>query len=283
MRGLAGKVAVVTGGGSGIGAATARYLADSGVAVVVVDIDAASAARVASDLHRAVAVAGDVSEESAVERYMAEAVDHFGRVDLYHLNAGIAGAPALFPEVTADDYDRVMGVNVRGVFLGMRAALRQFSRQAEGGAIVVTASIAAQGGSADGVPYHVSKHALIGLARCGAIYGGPLGIRVNAVAPGLVPTNMGRAAGGAGARLAPIGVRARATPLRRPGTASEVAAVVGFLLSDEAGFVTYSTRQGARGGSPVATERRRRPCRTVDGSVRCSAGGPRRRRLGRQT
>src|SRR5439155_15239393 len=129
---------------------------------------------------------------------MRVAIERFGRVDLYHLNAGIAGTLAPIPEIGADDFDRVLAVNVRGVFLGMRAAFRQFRVQGGGGAIVTTASISSLRGSADLVPYHVSKHAVVGLTSSAAIYGGPLGVRVNAVAPGIVPTNLLRLSGAEG-------------------------------------------------------------------------------------
>src|SRR5690606_29880805 len=130
------------------------------------------------------------------------------------------------------------GVNARGVFLGLRAAFRQFARQGSGGAIVTTASLAGFRGSADLVAYHASKHAVIGLTQCAAVYGGSLGIRVNAVAPGIIPTNL---LAGGGAPVAPGGdgaARARQTPLGRVGTVAEVSALVAFALSDEAAFVT---------------------------------------------
>jgi NAD(P)-dependent dehydrogenase (short-subunit alcohol dehydrogenase family) len=239
MRGLAGKVAVVTGAGSGIGEATARRLAEEAVSVVVVDVNGDRAAGVAESLgDSALAVAADVSTEEGVGAYTSAAVDRFGRIDLYHLNAGIAGEPVLFPEVAVADYDRVMAVNVRGIFLGLREAFRRYAAQESGGAVVVTASICSFGGGADIVPYHVSKHAILGLMRSAAVYGGPLGIRVNAVAPGIVPTNLlGRpqetAVGESG-----TSARALLAPLRRPGTTAEVAALVAFLLSDDATFVS---------------------------------------------
>jgi NAD(P)-dependent dehydrogenase (short-subunit alcohol dehydrogenase family) len=123
------------------------------------------------------------------------------------------------------------------MFLGLRAAFRQFARQGGGGAIVTTGSIASLRGSADLLAYHASKHAVLGLTRCAAVYGGPLGVRVNAVAPGIVPTELFAAAGAAVGGGDDMVTRARTTPMRRAGTADEVAAVVAFLLSDDAAYV----------------------------------------------
>jgi len=232
LNGLAGKVAVVTGAASGIGAAVAARLAAEGVSVVAVDaVEASGPAGV-------LAVRADVSREDGVDAYMAAAVERFGRVDLYHLNAGIAGTLARFPEIEAADFDRVLSVNVRGVFLGLRAAFRQFERQGSGGGVVTTASLAGVRGGADLVPYHASKHAVIGLMRCAAVHGGPLGVRVNAVSPGIIPTGLLSSPDGS-ATSGRAHERARATtPLGRAGAPEEVAALVAFLLSDDAAYVS---------------------------------------------
>ena len=150
--------------------------------------------------------------------YIAAAVDRFGRIDLYHLNAGIGGTLAPYPDIEIDEFDAVMNVNVRGAFLGLRAAFRQFEQQEGGGAIVLTASIASDRGSSDLVPYTVSKAAVASLARTAAVHGGPRGVRVNAVAPGIVPTNLlvaptGADQGGSGDAVQ----RARNSPVGRAG------------------------------------------------------------------
>lgn len=234
-----GEVALVTGAGSGLGRASAERLAADGAKVVVVDINGEAARRVADSLPTdAIPVAADVSLEADVERYMSEAVAAFSKVDLFHLNAGIFGSFATLPDVTVEDFDRAYAVNVRGQFLGVRAAFRHFLSRRSVGHVVVTASIASLGGSADLLPYQTSKHGVVGLVRGAAVYGGPLGVRVNAVAPGIVPTELFAAAGSTVGGKHDMQRRASTTPLRRAGRAEEIAGVVAFLLSDDASYMT---------------------------------------------
>lgn len=236
---FAGRVAIVTGAGSGLGRASAERLSAEGAKVVVVDIDGAKAAEVARSLPtEAIAVEADVADEQNVLRYMDKAISRFGQVDLHHLNAGIFGTFAQLTELRLEDFERVLAVNVVGQFLGLRAAFRQFAAQGRPGTIVVTGSIAGRTGSADLMPYTTSKHAVHGLVRSAAAYGGPLGVRVNAVAPGIVPTDLFADAAAASGGKNDMERRASTTPLRRAGTVAEIAAVTAFLLSEESAYMT---------------------------------------------
>jgi NAD(P)-dependent dehydrogenase (short-subunit alcohol dehydrogenase family) len=251
-----GKVAVVTGAAGGIGAATARRLSADGASVVVVDIDADGARAVADGLPGpALAVPGDVSREEDVDRYVRRAVEEFGRVDLHHLNAGITGPFVELPELSVEDFDHVVGVNLRGPFLGVRAAFRQYAALGSAGAIVITASIASLRASHDLLAYQSTKHGVLGVMRGAAMYGGPLGVRVNAVAPGLVPTGLfaaNRAASGGGDDMVRRGTT---VPLRRTGSPDEIAAVVAFLLGDDAAYVHGEVISVDGGSAIVSTVR----------------------------
>ena len=253
---LDGQVAVVTGAASGIGRASAQRLAAEGARVVVVDIDGDGAQKVADDLpYGAVAICADVAAEDQVDAYAAAAVAAFGRIDLHHLNAGVFGSFAPLPDLPAAEFDNVMAVNLRGQFLGLRAAFRQYRAQGSGGAVVLTASIASLTGSADLLAYQTSKHATLGLLHGGALYGGPLGVRVNAVAPGIVPTELFAAAASAAGGKNDMSTRAATTPLRRAGTPEDIAGVTAFLLSADAAYVTGQVVSADGGASIVNTVR----------------------------
>ena len=250
------KVAIVTGAGNGLGRASAERLAADGASVVVVDVDGAKAREVANSIATpAIAVEADISTEEGVDRYIAAALGEFGRIDLHHLNAGIFGSFAALPDLPVDDFERVMNVNVRGQFLGLRAAFREFRSSDIRGSIVVTASIASLTGSADLLPYVTSKHAVVGLIHGAAMYGGPLGIRVNGVAPGIVPTDLFAAAAGTTGGKNDMVTRASTTPLRRAGGPEEIASVAAFLLSDDASYITGAVLSVDGGASVQNTNR----------------------------
>jgi NAD(P)-dependent dehydrogenase (short-subunit alcohol dehydrogenase family) len=253
---FAGRIAVVTGAASGLGRASATLLAREGAHVIAVDLNGGALREVVANLATpGVAVEGDIGEPSTVERYMEAGIDSFGRVDLYHLNAGIFGTFAPLPDLEVEEFDEVMRVNLRGQFLGLRAAFRQYKAQRTAGAIVVTASIASLAGSADLLAYQTSKHGVVGLIRGAAMYGGPIGIRVNGVAPGIVPTELFASSAGSVGGKNDMERRASTTPLRRAGRADEIASVVSFLLSDESAYVTGQVLSADGGATIVNTVR----------------------------
>jgi NAD(P)-dependent dehydrogenase (short-subunit alcohol dehydrogenase family) len=244
MRGLADRVAVVTGGASGIGRSVAERLSQEGAKVVVVDRHGDAAEEVVGGLPgEGLAFQADVSSADEVDAYMAAARERFGRVDLHHLNAGISGSFAPMAELSPEDFDEVIAVNLRGIFLGIRVALQDFTHDPRPGAIVTTASLAGVQGGAAASPYVAAKHGVIGLTKSAAMNGAPLGVRVNAIAPGVIETPLlafleeGASGDGPDMRAYLEGK----VPLGRLGGSDEVASLVAFLLSDEASYLTGNT------------------------------------------
>jgi NAD(P)-dependent dehydrogenase (short-subunit alcohol dehydrogenase family) len=236
-----GKVAIVTGGANGIGRAASLSFARHGAKVVVVDRDAEAGAAVAAEIGKAaIFCAADVTRSADVQAYVKVALETFGAIDCFHNNAGIEGRVAPTAEYDESIFDAVMGVNVKGVFLGLRHVLPVMIRQGRG-AVVNTASIAGLVGSVGMPAYVASKHAVIGLTKVAAADVGSLGIRVNAICPGPIATRMVQDIARQVSPNNPEGVEERyaaSIPLRRYGTAEEVANLVLFLCSDLASNIT---------------------------------------------
>ena len=252
------KIALVTGGGNGIGRASALLFAEHGAAVVVVDNDAAAAADTSRLITEqggdALDVAADVSRSDQVQAYVVAALRKHDRIDCFFNNAGIEGQVAPTAEYDEDVFDSVMAVNVKGVFLGLRHVLPVMLKQGSG-TVVNSASIAGLVG-APGMPAYVaSKHAVIGLTKVTAGEVSGAGVRVNAVCPGPIETRMIQ---GLAEQINPSdpdtvhkGYHSN-IPLGRYGQADEVANVVLFLCSDLASNITGAQYvvDGGRTASP---------------------------------
>jgi NAD(P)-dependent dehydrogenase (short-subunit alcohol dehydrogenase family) len=239
-----GKVALITGAGNGIGRAAALGFAKGGAKVVVVDRDQAAGEATAGILRQqgseALFLAADVTRSADVQNYVKLALDAYGSIDCFHNNAGIEGSVALTHEYDEEMFDRVMAVNVKGVFLGLRHVLPVMLKQGHG-AVVNTASVAGLVASPGMPAYVASKHAVIGLTKTAAGEVARSGVRVNAVCPGPIDTRMIHSLE---SMLSPddpgsVGARYQANiPIGRYGTAEEVANLVLFLSSDLASNIT---------------------------------------------
>lgn len=244
MRRLEGRVAVVTGGASGIGAATAHRLAVEGASVAVADIDVEGAAAVVEAIERdggpALAIEVDVSVEEQVASMVAATVERYGRLDVLHANAAAVGATALpgdhdLLELDMDTWDRAMAVNLRGVVLCCKHGVPHLL-DGGGGSIIATSSGSALTGFTSRFAYGASKAAIITFVRYVATTYGKQGIRANVVAPGFIESP-------ASARMDPEARRIYQQNCLTPrlGQPEDVAAAVAFLASDDAAFITGET------------------------------------------
>ena len=251
----ADQAAFVTGGGSGIGAATARRLAANGLAVAVFDRSEEGAGRTAEEIHgaggRALAISGDVSDDARIAAAVAETVDVLGPLTTVVAAAGIEMQGSI-TEITLEDWRRALDVNLTGVFITARQTVRQLICGGGGSFVAVSSDVGFQGSQAE-IAYTASKHGVVGLVRCLALDHGRQGVRANVVCPGFVATPL------ADRWLGPDGDRAAyesEIPLGRFAQADEVARVIAHLSSDDASHTTglvYVIDGGASAGAFSAT------------------------------
>ena len=234
------KIVLVTGGAGAIGQAAAKRFLAEGASVAILDQDGERAAKVAAELgDKAFAVAADVTEPAAVDTALAAVVEHFGRIDVLFNNAGISGTPAPIYDLPLEEWDKVIRINLRGIFIVQQAVVRIMIAQKQGGAIVnMGSSMAGWDVLPGGSPYTASKHAVVGLTKVAALDCAAYGIRVNAICPGVIQTTLGVPAADQAAFEASTKRFSDRIPLRRIGQPEDVAAAVAFLASDDACHVT---------------------------------------------
>lgn len=252
MRGLSGKVAIVTGGARGIGRAVAARLVEEGMSVMIADVDDEGGEKTAAELGEAVRFTEcDVAEKLDVRNLLAATLDAFGDVHVLVNNAGIVGGAA-FLELSEEDFDRVLAVNLKGAFLVSQAVAKHMVERVKaggpGGSIVNMSSVNAVFALPQQVPYSVSKGGLAQLTRAAALALAPHKIRVNAVGPGSIDTDMLAAVNKDAAAKKMVLSR---TPMGRIGRPEEIAAVVAFLASDDASYVTGQTVYADGGRLPL--------------------------------
>jgi 3-hydroxybutyrate dehydrogenase len=239
-----GKVVLITGAAGGIGKETARLFARNGAHLALIDLDQKALDAVASELELEdyLAIAADVSKEDQVVHFVQATREKYGKIDVFFNNAGIEGKLAPITEITAENFDNVMNVNVKGVFYGLKHVMAVMMEQ-RSGSIVNTASVAGLKGAAGLSPYVASKHAVIGLTKTAALESAGMGVRVNVVCPSPIQTRMITALE---AFYSPGDMEKgkelleQSIPMKRYGMPSEVAELVLFLSSDRASFITGS-------------------------------------------
>lgn len=238
MNRLAGKVAVITGGTGGIGKVTAELFMKEGAKVVIVDLMQEALDKTQSELAshgEVLAVKADVTNESEVENYVKKAVEQFGKIDVFFNNAGIEGKVAPLVDQQVEDFDQVMSVNVRGVFLGLKYVLPHLIKQGSG-SVINMSSVAGLDGSPDVSPYIASKHAVVGLTKTAAIEVANSNVRVNSIHPSPVNTRMMRSLE-SGMKIDEKTL-SKSIPLGRYGETIDIANLALFLASDESSFIT---------------------------------------------
>jgi len=258
---LDGKVAVITGGASGIGAATVRRFVDEGAKVVIADVQDDAGELLAKEIGESTVYAHcDVSNEADIAGAVATAVATFGGLDVFYANAGVMGALGPIAETKTEDADTTIAVNLRGVLLSMKHASRHMQAQGSG-VILATSSPAAKVGGVGAHTYSATKAGIIGLVQSVAAELRPAGVRVNAIVPGAIVSAMtaGILTGDAEDTSSARDIMAGFEKMPRPGLPEDIAAAAAFLASDDAAFVTGSTFHidggytYAPGDSPFAT------------------------------
>lgn len=244
MGKLDDKVAIITGAAGGIGAAASRTFAAEGAKLMLVDLDEAALSSLVAEIgdNQASHYVANVSDPAEVEAYTAATAERFGGVDIALLNAAIEGKVGSIMDTPTDLFDRVISVNVRGVWLGLKSVFPLMQARG-GGSVVITSSIAGVRGRPNIAPYVTSKHAVVGLMRSAALEGAEMGIRVNTVNPSPIETRMMRALEEGFSPDDPEKFRAdyaASSPMGRYGSPEEVAKMMLFLASDDSSYVNGS-------------------------------------------
>lgn len=257
---LEGKVAIITGGSSGIGLAAVKLFVAEGARVVVADIQDDLGNKLEKEFEGSVAyVHTDVTDETQVEALVAAAVTRFGRLDVMFNNAGAGGDPAGLVELTPAGMDKTLALLVRSVTLGHKYAARQFQTQGTGGSIISTSSAAGIQGGWGGTSYTIAKHAVAGVVHAAVAELAPLGIRSNAIAPGIIMTPIYARTFGVPMDQANefseylAGALAHTQPIGRVGQPEDIASAAVFLASDASSFIT-GTVLPVDGGATAITQ-----------------------------